>query len=397
MAQRVKPRITQENRAPFFFFVVLLLLLLVIGLSSMFSASYVYALYNNDNSYYFIIRQAIFAAIGLGAAVVLALIDYRVWFRLSYVLYALAILLLVIALVAPSLNGVHRWIAIGSITFQPSDLAKFAIIVFLAMDIDRNHDQMSQNPERGFIKFFTTGSSKLFFKELLFLGAVCGLVFFEPHLSGTVLIGLIGMAMLFVGGTRFRYLLGLAALGAFAVFLAIGVLHYEADRIAVWQDPLGIFNSGSAGRDMAWQTVQSLYAIGSGGLFGLGPGASRQKHLFLPEPQNDFIFAIICEEWGFIGATVIILLFAALVICGIVIAVKAKDKFGSMLAVGISAQVGIQVLLNIAVVTNSFPNTGIGLPFFSYGGTSMLMLLGEMGVLLSVCLHSTTPQPIENE
>ena len=397
MAQRVKPRITQENRAPFFFFVLVLLLLLIIGLSSLFSASYVYALYNNDNSFYFIIRQSIFAGIGLVAAVALALIDYHVWFRFSYVLYVLALLLLGVARIAPALNGVHRWIAIGPITFQPSDFAKFAIIVFLAMDIDRNHHKMSQNPEPGFLNFFITGSRGLFLKEVLLLGLVCGLVFIEPHLSGTVLIGLIGMAMLFVGGTRLRHLIVLAALGVFVVFIAIGPLHYEADRIAVWQDPLGIFNSGEKGRNMAWQTVQSLYAIGSGGLFGLGPGASRQKHLFLPEPQNDFIFAIICEEWGFIGATVIILLFAALVICGIVIAVRAKDKFGSMLAVGISAQVGIQVLLNIAVVSNAFPNTGIGLPFFSYGGTSMLMLLGEMGVLLSVCLHSTTQKTIENE
>ena len=226
------------------------------------------------------------------------------------------------------------------------------------------------------------------------LGLVCVLVVREPHLSGTILILGIGIVMMYVGGTRVAYLGGLIAVGVAGVLFLVIFKGYEQDRINVWLHPLEsfaneiTFEDGISGRDHAWQTVQSLYAIGSGGLMGVGLGNSRQKHLFLPEPQNDFVFAIVCEELGLIGAAVIIILFALLVWRGILIAVKAPDKFGSMLAVGISAQIGIQVILNIAVVTNSMPNTGIGLPFFSYGGSSMLMLLAEMGVLLSVSRQS---------
>ena len=190
--------------------------------------------------------------------------------------------------------------------------------------------------------------------------------------------------MMFVGGTRVGYLAATVGLAVGAVVLMVGVLGYEADRIMVWQDPIAVYNSGAEGRDLAWQTVQSLYAIGSGGLMGLGLGNSREKHLFLPEPQNDFIFSIVCEELGFVGAAIIIILFALLVWRGIVLSMRARDKFGAMLAVGICAQIGVQVVLNIAVVSNLMPNTGIGLPFFSYGGSSMMMLLMQMGVLLSV-------------
>ena len=346
---------------------IILLILLGIGLVCLFSASHVYASYYDGNSYHYILRQGIFAAAGLVAMYLISLVDYKVWRKLAVWLYGAAILLLGIALIAPSQNGVHRWIGVGSITFQPSDFAKFALIVFLAQVISVNYNKMKE--------------FSMFIKLMCIIGVICGLVVIEPHLSGTMLIAGIGLVMLFVGGTPLIFLGGLAVLAGCVVLVMVFGVGYEADRISVWLDPLGVF---AVDRDMAWQTVQSLYAIGSGGLMGLGIGNSRQKHLFLPEPQNDFIFAIICEELGLIGAILIIALFAALVWRGVVIATRAPDKFGALLAVGISAQIGIQVLLNIAVVTNTIPNTGIGLPFFSYGGTSMMMLLGEMGVLFSI-------------
>ncbi len=368
MAERTKRRrliVTGNFDLPL---LIILLILLGIGLVCLFSASHVYASYYNGNSYYYIIRQGMFAAAGLVAMYVISLFDYHIWGKFALWLYVAAVALLVIAYVSPSQNGVHRWIALPGVgQFQPSDFAKFALIVFLAKIISGNYSSMRR--------------LSTFIKLLAILGLICFLVVIEPHLSGTILILGIGLAMLFVGGSRITYLGFIICAGAGVVLLAVFGLGYEADRISVWLDPLGVF---SVDRDMAWQTVQSLYAIGSGGLMGLGIGNSRQKHLFLPEPQNDFIFAIICEELGFIGALLIILLFAFLVARGITIAQRAPDKFGALLAVGISAQIGIQVMLNIAVVTNSMPNTGIGLPFFSYGGTSMMMLLGEMGILFSI-------------
>ena len=217
-------------------------------------------------------------------------------------------------------------------------------------------------------------------------GDVCGLVFLEPHLSGTILLMAIGLIMMYVGGTRKAFLASLVLAGVAVVFFMVFVGGYEQDRIAVWQDPIGV-NEKDPGGD-AWQTVQSLYAIGSGGLMGQGLGNSRQKHLFLPEPHNDFIFSVICEELGLIGAVLVIALFGLLVWRGFVIGMKAKDKFGSMLAIGLTAQVGVQALLNMAVVTNTVPNTGISLPFFSYGGTSLVMLLAQMGVVLAVSRQS---------
>ena len=199
-----------------------------------------------------------------------------------------------------------------------------------------------------------------------------------------MLLLFIGLVLMYVGGTRLVYLLITIGGGGAAAAFLIFFKGYERERIDVWLDPFAVFSSGKAGKDMAWQTVQSLYAIGSGGLMGQGLGNSRQKHLFLPEPQNDFIFAIVCEELGFIGAVIIIVLFALLVWRGFMIGMKAPDKFGSMLAIGLTAQVGIQVVFNMAVVTNTIPNTGISLPFFSYGGTSLVMLLAQMGIVLSI-------------
>ena len=351
-------------------FLIILMLILVIGLVCMYSASYAYAFYWYDgDSYYFIKRQLAFAVLGVVAMLMISTIDYHVLHKFSWVLWIVSLALLVVAYIMPSSTGIHRWIRIPGIgQFQPSEVAKFALIVLYAHLVSLNHKKM---------KTFTKG----YLPFMAILGITCGLVFIEPHLSGTMLLLGIGLILMYVGGTRLVYLLGTIGIGGAAAGYMIFGIGYEKDRIDVWLKPLEMFTKD---KDMAWQTVQSLYAIGSGGLMGQGLGNSRQKHLFLPEPQNDFIFSIVCEELGFIGAVLIIILFGLLVWRGFVIGMKAPDKFGSMLAIGLTGQIGLQVAFNVAVVTNTIPNTGISLPFFSYGGTSLVMLLAQMGVVLSV-------------
>ena len=351
-------------------FLIILMLVLVFGLICLFSASYAYSYYWNDgNRYYYIQRQLIFAVLGIVAMLVISTVDYHVLHHFAIPIMVVSLILLGIALALPSSTGIHRWIRIPGLgQFQPSEVAKFALILLFAHLISLNHKKM---------KTFVWG----FVPFMLILGVVCGLVFIEPHLSGTILLLAIGMIMMYVGGTRLAYLLGTMGLGAAAVVYMIFVKGYEQDRIAVWLNPVQAY---ATNRNDAWQTMQSLYAIGSGGLMGQGLGNSRQKHLFLPEPHNDFIFSVVCEELGFVGALLVVVLFGLLVWRGFTIGMKAPDKFGSMLAIGLTAQIGVQVAMNIAVVTNTIPNTGISLPFFSYGGTSLVMLLAQMGVVLSV-------------
>ncbi len=360
--------------APFF---ILLLVLLTIGLACMFSASYVNAYYREDDSYFYIKKQLFFAAIGIVALLVASIVDYHFWHKLALPLLGFSVILLVVVLLIPSEDGVQRWIPLPGIgNLQPSEVAKFALIVTFAHMISLNHKHM---------KKWTKG----FWPFIGVLCVLCGLTILEPHLSGTMLIFMIGFSMMFIGGTSITPLaLTVMAGGCAVVFLIVG-LGYEQDRIEVW---LNIFEVYKNNRDQAWQTMQSLYAIGSGGLMGQGFGNSRQKHLFLPEPQNDFVFAIVCEELGFVGAVLILIFFAVLVWRGFIIAMRAPDKFGFMLAVGLSVQIAIQVGLNVAVVSNLLPNTGISLPFFSYGGSSLIMLLAQMGILLSVSRRSTRKQ-----
>ncbi|BFJ84120.1 putative lipid II flippase FtsW [Ruthenibacterium sp. CLA-JM-H11] len=352
-------------------FAIIVLILVAFGLVMVFSASYATALYRFDDSFKFIRQQAIFA---FGGVIVMFFvgykIDYHILHRFAWPLMLGALALLVIVLFMEPLNGARRWIVIPSLgTLQPSEVAKFAVIVLFAHIISINHKRM---------KKFSYGV--LPFAVILII--IAGLMLMEPHLSGTVLIMGIGASMMFVGGTGIIWFV-LAVLGAVAgvagaVVFKPDLVPYALERIETWQNPwLDSLGSGH-------QTIQSLYAISSGGLTGLGIGNSRQKHLYLPEPHNDFIFSVICEELGFIGALLVIFLFIALLLRGLYIAYTAKDKFGSMLVVGIMVQVILQAVLNIGVVTNTIPNTGISLPFFSYGGTSLLMLLGEMGVVLSV-------------
>ena len=353
-------------------FLFLVLVLLVIGLVMMFSASYAYAYYHFGNSYYFIIRQALFAVIGVGVMIFISYFDYHHLhkFAVPLLLLSFALLVLVRFMPPPSgAGGVHRWINLGPLgQFQPSEIAKFAVVLVFAHLISLNFSRMGT---------FRYGV----LPYMLILGATDALLLWEPHISATVILTLIACVLLFIGGIKLRWFgVAFGAIGAGVAYLVLFTddFSYANERLAGWLDPLS-----------TWQTRQSLYAIGSGGLLGLGLGQSRQKYLYLPEPQNDFIFAIVCEELGFIGALIIIILFAMLVWRGISISLRAMDKFGMLLGIGIILQVGFQVILNIAVVTNTIPNTGISLPFFSYGGTSLVILLAEMGVILSISRTSS--------
>ena len=353
-------------------FLIILLILLTVGLVCMFSASYVNAYYEENDSYFYIKKQLGFAVLGIAAMIGMSFIDYHKFHKLSVFILGVAVLMLIVVLLIPSSSGVQRWLSIPGIPrFQPSEIAKFALVVMFAHMISLNHDKM---------KTFTGG----FIPFMAILIVICFLTLMEPHLSGTMLIFALGFVMMFVGGTKPSYLIFTVLLALSIVVCMVLVLGYEQDRIEVW---LNLTETYEKNRDQAWQTMQSLYAIGSGGLMGQGFGNSRQKHLFLPEPQNDFVFSIVCEEMGFIGALLIIILFVVLVWRGFTIAMHAPDKFGFMLAIGLTAQIAIQVAINIAVVTNLLPNTGISLPFFSYGGTSLIMLLAQMGILLSISRH----------
>lgn len=353
-------------------FLIILMVILVIGLISLLSASHAYSYYwNSGDSYFYIKRQIVFALLGVVLMLAVSTVDYHILHHFAIPLMLITYVFLIVVLFMPSSTGVHRWIRLPGLQFQPSEIAKFALVLLFAHLISINHKKM---------KTLTAG----YLPFMIILGITCGLVFIEPHLSGTILLLGIGILMMFIGGTRLLYLLITIGAGGAAMFFMIFVKGYEQDRINVWLDPIKAYAENS---DEAWQTVQSLFAIGSGGLMGQGLGNSRQKHLFLPEPHNDFIFSVVCEELGFVGAVLIIILFALLVWRGITIGMKAPDKFGSMLAIGLTIQVGIQAIMNMAVVTNTIPNTGISLPFFSYGGTSLIMLLAQMGVVLSVSRH----------
>ena len=365
-AAKKKPEAGKRLDLTFLSFV---LILLTTGLVMLFSASYAYSYEYYGNSYKFITRQAAFAAAGVALMLIISKIDYHFWRRFAWIVYVLAIGMLAVLLALPPMvkgMDVKRWIVLGPINFQPSEVAKFAIILLFSSLIAGNSKQMK--------------SFKFIFFLVVLLGLTCGLVVLEPHFSATILIFTIGIVLLIVGGLPKRYIIGggLLGVGGGVLAVATGIIGYGSDRIKYWLDPW------ADAKGKGFQTIQSLLAIGSSGILGRGIGQSRQKYLWLPEPHNDFIFAIVCEELGLIGAVIIIILFCLLVWRGFTIAMRAQDKFGSLLALGLTFQVGLQAMLNIWVVTNTIPNTGISLPFFSYGGTSLLILLAEMGIVLSV-------------
>ena len=351
-------------------FLGLTIALLTIGLIMLFSASYPYAYYYKDSSYYYFIRQIVFAVAGLVAMLLMSKINYKILKAIYKPVFVVTIALLVIVLFHhTNVQNFKRWIPLGPVSIQPSDLAKFTIILTLAVYISKYYKKM-KTMKYGIL--IPVGIIAIF----------CGLIYLEHHLSCTILMFFIGACLMFAGGSDWKlFAFGLAVivlLGFLVVSFPTLIENYAGKRIVAWldkdYDPLN-------GR---WQTNNSLYAIGSGGFFGVGLGNSKQKYLYVSEPQNDFIFSIVCEELGFLGAAIIIALFATLVIRGLIIASRCKDKFGSFLIIGVVAQIGLQVVLNILVVTDTLPNTGFALPFFSYGGTAIFMLLFEIGVVLSV-------------
>ena len=351
-------------------FLVLVLTLVGFGLVMLFSASYAVALYRRGDAYAYIRPQLLYAALGLIAMWLASRVDYHIYHKLAWPVLGVSLVLLVLVLFMPEYNGCKRWLVIPGVgTLQPSEIAKFAVVLAFSHIISLNASRM---------KSFSVGVLPFG----LVLGMVAVLMLLEPHLSGTLLILGIGAVLMFVGGTGIKWfiLAGAGAVGAVGAAVAVmpDLVPYAASRLASWLDPFADpLGDGH-------QTIQSLYAIGSGGATGLGLGNSRQKHMFVPEPQNDFIFSIICEELGFVGALAVVTLFVLLLLRGITLAVHAPDRFGGLLVVGFVVQVTMQAALNIAVVTNTIPNTGISLPFFSSGGTSLMMLLGEMGIVLSV-------------
>ena len=351
----------------------IVIILLAFGIIMMFSASYANAYTTTGDSLYYLKRQALFAAAGLVIMLLLSTIDYHI-FQTKIMVYGMGIasigLMLAVKLVGRTQYGSERWLQIGEFSFQPSEIMKLAIIIFFAYYVEKCYER---------IREFKKGFLPLAFA----LAAACGLLMMQPHLSATIIVFAIGFSMMFVSGVNIKYLLLMIALLLVLLVIAILVLNslgydYFTARWESWVDP------ESDIEDNTFQTYQSLITIGSGGMFGLGFGNSRQKYDYLPMTRNDFVFSIICEELGFVGAALVILLFIIFVLRGFYICSRARDKFGMMLAFGITFQIGLQALLNIAVVTNSVPNTGISLPFFSYGGTALIMQLAEMGILLSV-------------
>ena len=352
---------------PFF---ALTIALLTIGLIMLFSASYPYALQHKGDSYYFFNRQLAFAVAGVIVMLFVSKLNYKLLKVALWPIVGVTLLLLGVVLVYHTNNGdFRRWIPLGPITLQPSDIAKFTISLILAAYCSKYYKKMG-----------TLTYGILF--PLIIIAVFCGLIYGEHHLSCTILVFLIGASIMLCAGSDYRlFIIGvgvIAALVAVVILYPEVLMNYAGDRVTAWLD------KSFEPRGLRWQTNNSLYAIGSGGIFGVGLGNSKQKFLYVSEPQNDFIFSIVCEELGFIGAAIIVILFALLFFRGIQIALKSKDKFATFLVIGIVSQVAIQVILNIMVVTDTIPNTGIALPFFSYGGTAILMLLFEMGVVLSI-------------
>ncbi len=382
-------------------FLLLALLLLGVGLIMLLSASFPSAQSNarlgNDALYYFK-RQVIFAGLGLFAMFWVSKINYerfRGLARLALIVSFVLLILVVIPgpnkygrLLALGENGAARWLGIPStsLTFQPSEVAKMGLIVYFAESISKKREKM---------KTFREG----FLPHVTILLAMFVLTLIEPHFSGALLIFGIGAAMLVVGGIHWGWVAagsGAVGVAAYLLFFTeiidkiFHFLNYNATRLQVWRDPFG--GDLAFRRDDAWQTIQSLYAIGSGGLLGVGLGKSRQKFGYLPESQNDYIFAIVMEELGLVGGTLIMMLFSLLIIRGFWLAIHARDRFGSLLIVGVTTQIALQTFLNIAVVTNFMPSTGISLPFFSSGGTALAIQLVEIGIVLSVSRQIPAPK-----
>ncbi len=370
-------------------FLIIVLVLLAMGLIMMYSASYAWAIHDTkDNIYdYYFTHQLVYAIVGLVIMFITSskLVDYHL-IKNPFITYVFSLVVLVLLVLTPfigkTVGGATRWIQIGSaFSFQPSEVAKIAMIFLFAHLMSSN--QRAMNTFKGGV---------LPYMGVMVLVVV--LMLMQPHLSGSIIIASIGLAMMFVGGCRLDHFIGVVIAGVIGIVAGAYYLYthgYEfiKNRIDGWLHTFDTANS-----DLAWQTRNSLIAIGSGGWFGLGFGQSRQKNLYLPESQNDFVFSIVCEELGFLGALCVIVLFVMMIVRGVYIAVHAPDKYGFLLVTGITVQLGLQAFLNMAVVSNAMPNTGISLPFFSYGGTALIMQLFEIGIILNVSRQSAVVEDL---
>ena len=367
-------------------FLLLVLILLGIGLIMLLSASFPSAQAKGD-AFFYVKRQLVFAALGVVAMFWVGKINYQRFRGVANIALIVSIVLLVLVIipgVGITRNNATRWLGIPgtgaetALTFQPTEIAKLGIIVYFAASIAKKRDRM-RNFKDGILPY------------IVILGIVAVLVLLEPHMSGAILLVGIGAVMMVVGGIHWLWVAGGVGLGSLGIYLMLFTdlmekIGYNSHRITTWRDPFW------DALDKSYQMAQSFITIGSGGLLGVGLGKSRQKFMFLPEEHNDFIFSVVCEELGLVGATLIMLLYALLIIRGYWLAIHARDRFGSLLIVGVVTQIALQTFLNIAVVSGFIPATGISLPFFSYGGTALAIQLAEMGIVLSVSRQIPAPK-----
>jgi len=346
------------------------MILVFIGIIMVFSASYIQSSFKHNDSYFFLKKNIVYAALGFIAMMITSKIDYRFWKKNANYIGIIAVLLLILVLTPLGIeaNGAKRWIGVGALTFQPAEIAKFATILLTAKLIEKKYED---------IKSLTKGVFPLLIVPSVFFG----LIILQPNLSTAGTVILVTFVMIFAAGMDMKIIFTMIGLGA-ALFVVLVIAEpYRLSRVTSFldpfQDPLG---SG-------YQVIQGLYALGSGGIFGLGLGQSKQKYFYIPEPQNDFIFAIIGEELGLIGCIVVIMLFIILVYRCVRVALKTTNVFACMVVIGIGAQIGIQAALNIAVATSSMPATGVALPFISYGGTSLTIFMGAVGIVLNISKH----------
>ena len=358
-------------------FLLSVILVTVYGTVMVFSAGQAYAYARYGDAMYFVKKQTLWLAVGFAVMYMASRIDPSVYKKYTPHFYLITLVLLVLVLVIGFVgNGAQRWISIGPLTVQPSEIAKLSMIAMLARYFSDFEERATHRSDRKNIFLYGT-----LFPALIMLVPIV-LVMLQKHLSCIVILGSIGLLLIYASGVEPRYIYGFTGLGAMAVTYLAFFTDYTKDRITVWRDPEAYKLTGG------WQTLQGLMAIGSGGLFGVGLGKSILKHCYVSEPANDMIFAILCEELGLVGAMAALALFAFLVYRGSLIAMRSPDAFTRLITLGISIKMAIQVLLNVAVVTNTVPNTGISLPFFSYGGSSLVMLFFEMGIILSISRYS---------
>ena len=363
-----------NNQFDFILFVIIIILL-SLGIVMVLSASAPSAIAESGNSYSYVIQQLKAAILGIILMLIISKIDYRLYKKFYKAIYWISVLILLLVLIPGlglSSNGATRWIDLKFIQFQPSELTKIGLIVFYAGYL-ADHKSELKSFWKGFVK-----------PLIYILPPIAILYFVQNHLSASVVIGAVTCVMMIMAGCRLLYFVIAGLIGALVMTVGIIALQatgkggFRIKRIMSFMDPW------ADATEVGWQAVQGLYAIGSGGLFGVGLGESKQKYLYIPEPHNDFIFSILAEELGFVGCVIVILLFAIFIWRGILIAIKSPDMFGSLLATGITTLIGVQVIINIGVVTSSIPNTGMPLPFFSYGGTALLILLCSCGGLLNI-------------